>query len=186
MRSSRRSTLRAAARSALAAGLLTVTAATVALAAPTASALGFSNGTVATPNIPRCEPDIVVLVPGGGNTVPGLPDNFPVGAYISDLGAMVEKPGRSTSRTVSYNAAPFVATAYTESRSDGIAKTRKLVAKTAAQCPSSTISLAGYSSALTSPRGSLPTSPMVAVRWTQTASAPPRCCRTPPAARRPS
>lgn len=145
MRSSRRSTLRAAARSALAAGLLTVTAATVALAAPTASALGFSNGTVATPNIPRCEPDIVVLVPGGGNTVPGLPDNFPVGAYISDLGAMVEKPGRSTSRTVSYNAAPFVANAYTESRSDGIAKTRKLVAKTAAQCPSSTISLAGYS-----------------------------------------
>ncbi|HIW90555.1 MAG TPA: cutinase family protein [Candidatus Corynebacterium avicola] len=133
-------------RSALATGLATATLGlAAAVGAPAASALGSSNGTVATPNIPRCESDIVVLVPGGGNTVPGLPDNFPVGAYVSDLGAMVEKLGYSTSRTVSYNAAPFVETAYTESRADGVAKTRQLVAQTAAQCPSSTISLAGYS-----------------------------------------
>ncbi len=115
------------------------------VAAPAASALGFSNGTVATPNIPRCEEDIVVLVPGGGNTMPGLPDNFPVGAYVSDIGAMAENYGQSTSRTVSYDAAPFVSTPYTESRDDGIAETRQMISQTAAQCPSSTISLAGYS-----------------------------------------
>lgn len=113
--------------------------------APVASAVGFSTGVVATPAIPRCEPDIVVIVPGGGQSAPGMPDNLPVGAYTSDLGAMLETFGTSTTRTVAYNAVPFVSTAYAQIQEDGIAKTRQLIAGTAAQCPSSTISLAGYS-----------------------------------------
>ncbi|MGO3363521.1 MAG: cutinase family protein [Corynebacterium sp.] len=125
--------------------LASAAVATTLLAAPTASALGFSNGTAATPNIPRCESDIVILVPGGGNTMPGLPDNFPVGAYVSDIGARAENYGTSTSRTVAYDAAPFVSTPYTQSRADGIAKTRQMIAHTVEQCPTSTISLAGYS-----------------------------------------
>lgn len=128
--------------------VLGAAAATVALAvagAPVASAVGFSTGIVATPAVPRCEPDIVVIVPGGGQSAPGMPDNLPVGAYTSDLGAMLETFGTSTTRTVAYNAVPFVSTAYTQIQADGIAKTRQLIAATAAQCPSSTISLTGYS-----------------------------------------
>ncbi|MCJ7857385.1 cutinase family protein [Corynebacterium kalidii] len=128
--------------------LVSVAAAALALAvvgAPAAAAVGFSTGVVATPAIPRCEPDIVVIVPGGGQSMPGLPDNLPVGAYTSDLGARLEKFGTSTTRTVGYNTVPFVSMAYTDSQADGIAKTRQLIARTAAQCPSSTISLTGYS-----------------------------------------
>lgn len=126
--------------SAAAAGL-----AVAVVGAPVASAVGFSTGVVATPAIPRCEPDIVVIVPGGGQSAPGLPDNLPVGAYTSDLGARLEKFGTSTTRTVSYDTVPFVSTPYTDSQADGITKTRQLIARTAAQCPSSTISLTGYS-----------------------------------------
>jgi hypothetical protein len=128
--------------------LVSAAAAALALAvvgAPVAAAVGFSTGVVATPAIPRCEPNIVVIVPGGGQSAPGLPDNLPVGAYTSDLGARLEKFGTSTTRTVGYDTVPFVSRAYTESRADGVAKTRQLIARTAAECPSSSISLAGYS-----------------------------------------
>lgn len=122
-------------------GALAVTLAGV----PAAAAGGYSNGFVATPSLPRCESNIVVLVPGGGNTTRGMPESLPVGAYTSDLGAMVEKPGTSASRTVAYSSMPFVATPYTKVRADGISQTRSLMARTAARCPSSTLSLAGYS-----------------------------------------
>lgn len=133
-------------RSAAAAAVAATGALAVALAGlPSAAAVGYSTGVVATPSIPRCEDNIVILVPGGGNTTSALPEFLPVGAYTSDLGAMVEKPGTSASRTVSYSSLPFVATPYTQVQADGIAQTRSLMARTAAQCPSSTLSLAGYS-----------------------------------------
>ncbi|MGO1380428.1 MAG: cutinase family protein [Corynebacterium sp.] len=128
--------------------MLTAAAATVAVAvvgAPMASAVGFSAGIVATPAIPRCEPNIVVIVPGGGQSSTALPENLPVGAYTSDLGAMLENFGKSTTRTVSYDALPFVSTAYSKIQSQGITRTNQLISRTAAECPSSQISLVGYS-----------------------------------------
>ncbi|MGP9725209.1 cutinase family protein, partial [Corynebacterium sp. AOP40-9SA-29] len=77
---------RPALRSMLAAAAATVAVAVV--GAPMASAVGFSTGIVATPAIPRCEPNIVVIVPGGGQSSTVMPENLPVGAYTSDLGAM--------------------------------------------------------------------------------------------------
>lgn len=114
-------------------------------AAPAAIAESVSFGTVAIPVIPRCEPNIVVIVPGGGNSVDGLPANLPIGGFTADLGAHLDRIGYSTTRTVSYNSGAFVAQNYHQAAADAIAHTRELVSRTAAECPTAQISLFGYS-----------------------------------------
>lgn len=116
-----------------------------ALAAPAAGAFSVSLGSVATPVVPRCEPNIVIIVPGGANTAEGLPENLPVGGYSSDMGAHLDQFGYSTSRTVSYDSGAFVARDYTSAAADATAQTRELVERTAAECPDARISLYGYS-----------------------------------------
>lgn len=131
-------TTAAAATAVLAAGVSLLTA-------PTAGAFSVSLGPVATPVLPRCEPSIVIIVPGGGNSVDGTPENLPVGGYTADMGARVDQIGRSTSRTVSYNSGAFVARDYLDAAADATNETRDLVRRTAAECPGAKISLYGYS-----------------------------------------
>lgn len=114
-------------------------------ATPSASALSASLGAVGTPVIPRCEPNIVVVVPGGGNSVENLPENLPVGGYTADVGAHLDQEGRSTTRTVSYNSGAFVFRDYLQAAQEATSRTRNTVARVAAECPGSTISLFGYS-----------------------------------------
>lgn len=115
------------------------------IAVPSAMALSISFGLVATPVIPRCEANIVVIVPGGANSVQGLPENLPLGGYTADLGANLDQLGRSTTRTVSYNAGAFVARDYRDAIEDATVSTRELVGRAAADCPGAMISLYGYS-----------------------------------------
>jgi hypothetical protein len=134
----RRATVAAATATVLAAGVSLLTA-------PAAGASSVSLGPVATPVLPRCEPSIVIIVPGGGNSVEGIPENLPVGGYTADMGARVDQIGRSTSRTVSYNSGAFVARDYLDAAADATNQTRDLVRRTAAECPGAKISLYGYS-----------------------------------------
>ncbi|WP_297009132.1 cutinase family protein [uncultured Corynebacterium sp.] len=132
----RRVTAAAAAALVTGAGLLT---------APAAGAFSVSLGPVATPVLPRCEPNIVVIVPGGANSVAGIPDNVPVGGYTADLGARIDQFGHATSRTVSYDSGAFVARDYRGVAADATNRTRDLVRSTAVECPGAKISLYGYS-----------------------------------------
>lgn len=113
--------------------------------APSAEAIETPLGPVGVPVIPRCEPNIVVIVPGGASTVKGMPENLPIGGFTADLGTRLDQFGKSTTRTVSYDSGAFVALKYRDSAIDAAARTSELVGRTAAECPDAMISLYGYS-----------------------------------------
>lgn len=128
--------------------LLVASALTIGMAlpiAPSAEAIETPLGPVGVPVITRCEPNIVIIVPGGASTVKGMPENLPIGGFTADLGNRLDQFGKSTIRTVSYDSGAFVALKYRDSAIDAAARTSELVGRTAAECPDAMISLYGYS-----------------------------------------
>lgn len=104
------------------------------------------------PNAPtaqaqQCAPGYLIAVPGGANTVDGIPASLPHGGNVFSTGLLVQ--AQSASRVqpmwVSYRSDPFLAERYPDSRTNGYNRARQMIMDLAAGCPQSRFSFTGYS-----------------------------------------
>ena len=94
-----------------------------------------------------CKAHYLIAVPGGANTVAGIPTFLPHGGQVFSTGLLTQAAtgGRVQPLWVSYNAAAFAATHYANASAEGYSKTRDTIARLAQTCPGATFSLTGYS-----------------------------------------
>lgn len=91
-----------------------------------------------------CTSTMVIAIPGGGNTVDGVPDSLPHGFLVGQVANQLSGHGIAQ-RTVSYRATPFFTLSYDQSMRQGYQKARHLIAQTAAHCPNAKFALVGFS-----------------------------------------
>lgn len=93
----------------------------------------------------HCSPKQVVVVPGGGNTVPFAPEQAPLGLITFTAGnALAVQPDADVTY-VPYTSHGFVVTPYRESSNDGYRNAARIISRIQHDCPNSSISLVGYS-----------------------------------------
>lgn len=109
------------------------------LATPTATALPM----VQPPH--TCATKQVVIVPGGANTVPGMPEKMPHGLITTRMGIKLGLQPDTDVTFVGYQALPFAASTYQESSNDGYGRAVASINHIQNKCPNSTISFVGYS-----------------------------------------
>ena len=99
------------------------------------------------PLVTTCSPEFLVVVPGGGGTVPGLSEKLPRGSKVTDIARNVRDRSRGTVQPVwvSYPAVPFAVMPYPESERKGREEMIKTVRRLARMCPRATFSFTGYS-----------------------------------------
>lgn len=139
--------------------LASALAAVAALAAPVAPAAQAQQGQQPVASITSsenagtllreqgCKPNYLIAVPGGANTVAGLPTFLPHGGQVFTTGlrSQAATGGRIQPLWVSYNSAAFATRPYFAVSADAYNHTRGTVAKLANACPHATFSLTGYS-----------------------------------------
>lgn len=119
---------------------------------PTGSTAGMNplgtggNGILAA-NSSACAPNIVVNIPGGANSYGFLPENYPHGANVKDVGKNLRaaNPGRVIDRYASYNSIPGGIHSYNQTRQNGYNRAWNILARDAVHCPNAKFSLVGYS-----------------------------------------
>lgn len=94
-----------------------------------------------------CKPRYLIAVPGGANTIAGVPTFLPHGGNVFSVGLMAQAAtaGEMQPLWVSYNSAAFANRPYYSASADAYGLTRSTVAKLANACPSATFSFTGYS-----------------------------------------
>lgn len=123
---------------AAAAAISTITA----LAAPTATALPSPQNPQSFLN---CANKQVVFVPGGANTVPGVPEKLPHGSITAQMGLKLGLQPDTNLTYVGYQAFPFAVSTYQDSSNDGYQRTAAAIHRIQNNCPNSKINLVGYS-----------------------------------------
>ena len=129
-----------------------VTAAT-ALVAPVASAQGVggqmmsSDNTIGVVQEQGCKPHYLIAVPGGANTVAGVPTFVPHGGYVFSTGLLVESRtnGAVEPLWVSYNSGAFAQRPYYAASKAAYDAAFGAVASLARSCPGATFSFTGFS-----------------------------------------
>ncbi|MCP1388141.1 cutinase family protein [Corynebacterium sp. TA-R-1] len=133
-----------------------VAAATAALVAPALAApaqaqlpgpITSSDNTVTMLNQQGCKPHFLVAVPGGANTIGGVPTFLPHGGQVFSTGLISQaaSAGQIQPLWVSYNSAAFLTRRYPNASAEAYGKTWDTVAKLAQHCPNASFSLTGYS-----------------------------------------
>lgn len=128
-------------------------ASAVALAAPAASAQALpapitsSEHTGPLLQQQGCKSRYLIAVPGGANTVAGVPTFLPHGGQVFTTGLRVQgaTAGQTQPLWVSYNSLAFANRPYYAASAEAYGKARGTVAKLASSCPNATFSLTGYS-----------------------------------------
>ena len=94
-----------------------------------------------------CKSEYLIAVPGGVNTMPGLPRNLPHGGNVWLTGVLTQlyTGGQIQPLWIAYDAAPFATTQYQTASNRGYAETKKAVAGIANACPNARFSFTGYS-----------------------------------------
>ena len=95
--------------------------------------------------IHNCAPKQVVVVSGGANTNPVMPDNLPIGHITADVGIQLGNRADTDVTYVPYQSYGFAATSYPQASADGYTKASHTIARIQNDCPNSRISLVGYS-----------------------------------------
>lgn len=113
-------------------------------AAPAGSIQAPDGSLMGVPGLSKCTETVGVVVPGGTQTFPGIPSNIPHGGITMPIATMLEARGIST-RTVAYDASPFLTRGYADSQRRGTEVVRGAVTKIAEACPSSKLAFVGYS-----------------------------------------
>lgn len=136
----------AAAAAAVAAGFslrLAPLAGAQALPAPITS----SENTGTLLNQQGCKSRYLIAVPGGANTVAGVPTFLPHGGQVLSTGLLVQgaTAGQTQPLWVSYNSLAFANRPYYAASAEAYGVTRGTVDKLASSCPNATFSLTGYS-----------------------------------------
>jgi len=113
-------------------------------AAPAGSIQAPDGSLMGVPGLSTCTETVGIVVPGGTQTFPGIPSNIPHGGITMPIATMLEARGVST-RTVAYDASPFLTRGYADSQRRGTEVVRGAVTKIADACPSSKLAFVGYS-----------------------------------------
>lgn len=94
-----------------------------------------------------CSGHYLIAVPGGANTVEGIPDFVPHGGNVFLTGILTELGtlGEVKPLWVSYPATPFATNEYPKSSKGGYDRARATVTKLAKACPNAKFSFTGYS-----------------------------------------
>ncbi|UIZ92215.1 cutinase family protein [Corynebacterium sp. CNCTC7651] len=94
-----------------------------------------------------CKQHYLIAVPGGANTVAGVPTFLPHGGQVFSTGLLTQaaSAGEIQPLWVSYNSAAFLTRPYAAASAEAYGKTRGTVEKLANACPNATFSLTGYS-----------------------------------------
>lgn len=94
-----------------------------------------------------CAAHYLVAVPGGGNTVEGIPDYVPHGGNVFMTGVLTRlgTGGEIHPLWVSYNSTPFATSEYEKSKAGGLKRARNTVSRLANACPNAKFSFTGYS-----------------------------------------
>lgn len=95
--------------------------------------------------IHNCAPKQVVVVPGGANTNPFMPDRLPIGLITNDVGTQLGNRADTDVTYIPYQSYGFAATPYPQASADGYTKASHTIARIQNDCPHSKISLVGYS-----------------------------------------
>lgn len=130
--------------SALALGVALAAAPSAVAAAQTGSATVPTGSVVGIPGLSRCSETVAIAVPGGTQSFPGIPSNLPHGGLTTPLAGALENRGIST-RTIAYDATPFLTRGYADSQARGLEVVRAAVREVAEACPESRLSFVGYS-----------------------------------------
>ncbi|HIW96319.1 MAG TPA: cutinase family protein [Candidatus Corynebacterium gallistercoris] len=125
-----------------AAAALTTVAAFAAVPTPAASAQPGIAGSVE--RFGGCTSTVTAAVPGGAQSLAGIPEALPMIGYSADVVRGVRARGQAT-RTIHYNATPFLASTYQESTRKGRVEVERALSNLANECPNSRIALVGYS-----------------------------------------
>ena len=94
-----------------------------------------------------CTDQYLIAIPGGANTVPGIPNAVPHGGnvFLTGIFTQLGTGGTVQPLWVSYSATPFAANNYYASSADGYNETVRTVKRLSASCPGATFSFTGYS-----------------------------------------
>ncbi|GAB3075920.1 cutinase family protein [Corynebacterium aquatimens] len=94
-----------------------------------------------------CASEYLIAIPGGGNTLPGLPSEAPVGDKVYHVSTGVRARSGGTIKTVriAYAAVPFAVLSYTDSERSGYDETNRTISRLAHQCPEANFSITGFS-----------------------------------------
>lgn len=95
--------------------------------------------------IHNCAPKQVVVVPGGANTNPFMPDKLPIGLITGDVGTQLGNRADTDVTYIPYQSYSFAAAPYPQASADGYTKASHTIARIQNDCPHSKISLVGYS-----------------------------------------
>ena len=120
------------------AAVTSVSAIVPAAAAVTSSDVGNALDT-------QCRSKEVIVIPGGANTFPGIPQEVPHGLLTAEVGIQLDILPDTNVRYVSYQAVPFLASTYGESFANGYAATQSAINQVVTRCPDSQIAIVGYS-----------------------------------------
>lgn len=129
-----------------------VTAA-MALVAPVASAQGVGGQMMSSDNTmgmleqQGCKPHYLIAVPGGANTVAGVPTFVPHGGHVFSTGLLTQMRtnGAIEPLWISYNSGAFAQRPYYAASKAAYDTTYGTVAKLANACPDATFSFTGFS-----------------------------------------
>lgn len=94
-----------------------------------------------------CKAHYLIAVPGGANTVAGVPTFLPHGGQVFTTGLLsqLRTNGEIQPLWVSYNSAAFAQRPYYAASAEAYEATRGTVERLARSCPGATFSLTGYS-----------------------------------------
>lgn len=123
---------------AAAAAVLSLTAAPAAHAQVLSSDQAFAQ---------ECRAHYLIAVPGGGNTIPGVPTWVPHGGNVFSTGLLSQarSGGAIQPVWVSYQSTPFATMAYPQAFAGGYARVSDTVAGLANRCPGARFSFTGFS-----------------------------------------
>lgn len=136
-----------------AAAATTVAALVPSVGVPAAQAQGMpapitsSDNTAGLLHQQGCKPHYLIAVPGGANTVAGVPTFLPHGGQVFTTGLLSQARtnGAIQPLWVSYNSAAFAQRPYYAASADAYAATRGTVETLARTCPEAAFSFTGYS-----------------------------------------
>lgn len=136
-----------AATAAAVAATVTLTCAPAASAQALPAPITSSDNTGPLLNQQGCKSRYLIAVPGGANTVAGVPTFLPHGGQVMTTGLLVQgaTAGATQPLWVSYNSLAFADRPYYAASAEAYGVTRGTVEKLASSCPNATFSLTGYS-----------------------------------------
>ncbi|WKK61442.1 cutinase family protein [Corynebacterium sp. P3-F1] len=100
-----------------------------------------------SPKVTKCSDEFLIDIPGGGNTVPFLPETAPIGGKETEVSTGVYRAshGRIQPVWISYMSIPFTFMSYNDSSRDGYRVASDTMRRLADMCPNATFSITGYS-----------------------------------------